>query len=432
MQHVPQLDFTTLNFVSTIGRVGPTPYIDGSTIHIYQYNGPSESLKQIAMDVAYQDSILPIRPPSTNSSWDLAFHGPRLTCTNVSSEERLSIEKNIKQYVKQSSCSATPVPYLSWFTHYWDHPDRFYETPYINFSYSGAGSTGPLAFDADSIFGLASLSDRSVFPMPTLYVAVLPGMLTPLFYNLLAEEDCSFNASNSGITKVSPLGRAGNNATILRCDLTNSTYTTKFAYVDGVQSISYTASPEVESKTNLVTELIAKVNSSCEALQISPSEPPCIFDSSILNGLAYQAGLQSFSTMLTGTLLYSTNWGEGIIDNSSVRSTALMYTKELGFLRDDELQNANNINFYSNGLQAHLSHSETPWIKYASGTSFMQKTRAEWLLKNAIEDLFQKFTLSLMSLPNLQYVVCMLIWSGSDVLIALQSRLFGNQSTAYD
>jgi hypothetical protein len=109
-----------------------------------------------------------------------------------------------------------------------------------------------------------------------------------------------------------------------------------------------------------------------------------------------------------------------------------MYTKELGFLRDDELQNANNINFYSNGLQAHLSHSETPWIKYASGTSFMQKTRAEWLLKNAIEDLFQKFTLSLISLPNLQYVVCMLIWSGSDVLIALQSRLFGNQSTAYD
>ena len=101
-QWVPQIDFSTLNFVATMPLEQYNFYgnmtVDGNGGQPYKYNGPSEHVKQVALDVALSNTILPITPPFSNSTWQLTFHGPTLECANVSSGERRDIEKNIAQH----------------------------------------------------------------------------------------------------------------------------------------------------------------------------------------------------------------------------------------------------------------------------------------------------------------------------------------------
>ncbi|KAI1303410.1 hypothetical protein F5Y03DRAFT_359332 [Xylaria venustula] len=61
----------------------------------YSYNGPSSEVQKVANAVADSGNILPITPPTANSSWQLGFYGLSLNCHLMDDDSRLQAESDI-------------------------------------------------------------------------------------------------------------------------------------------------------------------------------------------------------------------------------------------------------------------------------------------------------------------------------------------------
>lgn len=75
---VPYLDFTSLDFTECMPFSGQTA--DGTGV-MFQYMGPSAHLTTISIPVLQQGSTLAITLPHVNASWNIAFSGPFLRCS---------------------------------------------------------------------------------------------------------------------------------------------------------------------------------------------------------------------------------------------------------------------------------------------------------------------------------------------------------------
>jgi hypothetical protein len=87
MQYVPRVGFTSLNFAFITADDDSTP--------VYQYMGPQLGVQKAVTLTLSNGEIQPISPPQANSSWELNFHAPAITCQAVDASLQQEITNNI-------------------------------------------------------------------------------------------------------------------------------------------------------------------------------------------------------------------------------------------------------------------------------------------------------------------------------------------------
>ncbi|USP72759.1 hypothetical protein yc1106_00033 [Curvularia clavata] len=448
-QFVPLIDFDNLNFVAGM------PAFDGvnSLSPYYVYNGPSQIIQQIATAVAAQDSILAIKPPHPNSTWNIEFYGPALECEVLQSNTSFRAEhnasdqnhrflQNMARHVREN-CDAPPT-FLAWFPRILDvEKGAPYDAPYFQgqntssmwcddpyslvlddptwcgASYAQGTMNETLStyntwwdtdynstwMDPNSIFKYGITYDRQIRQNASLYFAVLPSLMTTMEYTLTTEAYACFDtATGTGSTPSSPLGVLNDNITMLHCKMRNSTYKADFYYINGEQSVALNVTHHEDVPIINVVRgpgpSGSGLSDNCTTLNSYMSEDkvwdPCNFEYGLLSQLSYQAVLQAFSELVTGNITLN-NITLGPLDSSRIRSTALIDTKELRYLSDYELhQSSPDSRLDLQKALRNASLSAAPSIAHLNGAT---KDRS---LGDAIEQMFQNITLSLMTSAALQ------------------------------
>jgi hypothetical protein len=124
----------------------------------------------------------------------------------------------------------------------------------------------------------------------------------------------------------------------------------------------------------------------------------CIFDAEIIRMLAYQAVIDSFNRLVQGTVGFKHSLAGGspaVVANTGLFNTLLLNTKELAFLKISH----SNVDFPS----LPVLYSESAGEEY-SGLYKTPKLSYNNSLANALEELFQNITISLLSEALLLYV----------------------------
>lgn len=187
--------------------------------------------------------------------------------------------------------------------------------------------------------------------------------------------------------------------TMLRCQLFNSTYNVSFDYVEGSQNISISV-PRADSDRAMpgISEVlgIEPVHPEiqrCLLLSFSTDVIPdhCSLDPEVLRVLSYQAIMDAFTTNLKGRIFLQA--GE-LEQNTNILNTALLNTPELSFLK----VNPSKLTL-STQLQTILRSYNSTEVQ---GLENNYDYTSQQSLQEAIEDLFQKVTISLMSSSALQ------------------------------
>lgn len=124
--YVPSINFDTLSYVAGLS----TQHMGGFSPQECDYEGPSQALKRITTAVGALGAVLPIDPPSSNSSWDTEFRGPAIRCDPMPASEINAVKQNIRQYIDSGECNKAPG-YITWFG----------DLPYMNVTASGSGDS---------------------------------------------------------------------------------------------------------------------------------------------------------------------------------------------------------------------------------------------------------------------------------------------------
>ena len=271
--------------------------------------------------------------------------------------------------------------------------------------------------DTYTVFEIGEVGARQNFTMPPLYLAVLPNMLSilsrteDLAYATTAA--CHPDTKSHPVTDETPLGAAGVNATYLRCDLYNSTYNARFDFVDGAQAVNITTSRAGEDYTFKMLNRVygpTTVRDSPSAPHCARSDVPyrnhsaCFLDLALVETLAFQSMFQAFATLLTGTI-QGPLLKRKMETTTNVRSTGLINTKDLAFLSDYGLDRRLSEKDAAVALQQTLWNTPSEMARHISGFASLRKsTNSETTLRDALEEMFRNFTVSLMGSPVLQSV----------------------------
>jgi hypothetical protein len=367
---VPFLNFTTLSFAAPL--MADILELDSSDFNyetqIYIWSGPSQVVKKITALVTVQGVILPLTPPSPNSSWHLEFWGPSLKCGHVDDARRQRIENNIATYFSTGTPCFNDRPlYLSWFQ----------DLPYDKWGWSGLDiETGSNA---------------------TITIAAFPGMHYVLCDSMFSNLSTSTNQSSAN--SINPLGNGGEGSTMIQCQLFNSTYKADFVYLESSQSIAVNAPVKSSDKPFTTFQSVSQKISSDNTLSgciyfndnVSTLTLPCDFNPAILPVIAYQAVLEAFTSVLSGTVIDPFN--EEIKSNSSILSTTLVDTKELAFLNN---LTAGYSSVYKNQTDLRSSLAKLGKMD-VSGFPEANGLTSNRSLSDVLEEMFRNLTISLMS-----------------------------------
>ena len=400
---VPVLNFTSLSFTDR--------FVSSGQGNSFDYNGPSQIVESIAAAVGAQGAILPITPPSPNSSWHLEFYGPSLKCRNMSDVRRGQVAHNVANYFAQIGpqdyaspvCTEGRYIYLSWFQ----------GLPFANRTSNFSISTGSLAsdFQANATINIAALPGMLTVDNPC---ADFPSSQTPWEGT---NQNASFVDHNISIAHQNPLGTVGEGAAMVECQFFNSTYNVHFEYVNGEQTVTIDAPVKSADPAlttfNVVGQEMGNITKwqngqptewtatgiKCFAFQNSTwstSFPdPCPFDPVLLRVIAYQGVIEAFANLLAGTV--SVPYNGALPKNTSLLKTTLVDTNELDFLND---QSSSYLDGFGNGqdLQGALADMNITVNGIAQARQFIRKQP----LTSALEEMFQNYTISLMSSDLLQ------------------------------
>ncbi|KAJ9300723.1 hypothetical protein DTO271G3_1887 [Paecilomyces variotii] len=329
LMRVPGVNFTNMNFSQVIwGGEGPIQYLSSQ-----------DSVRRVAELAAAEGEILPIPAPNVNSSWQVNFHGPALSCNPVNDSLRNDIGQNILQVSYENM--GIDYGYLSW------TPARNSSLPfYLNGSGSYVLKANPL--ETGGSFGESMTAPLSLF------VGVFPTVNTV----------CDW--IDPGNLPCNTTTYLLENSTILQCSLYNTSYNTNFTYVNGAQTVTISLGGVLNS-VPFVGEIF-----------YNWTDPNVTISSYVLSSrenFAYQSVMESFGRLLVGSIrnppISDTDSISGVYQTApptSVMSTALSETPEFSFLNSDES------------------------ISFSNNQSF----------SDAIEDMFQNITVSLMSLSQVQ------------------------------
>lgn len=193
------------------------------------------------------------------------------------------------------------------------------------------------------------------------------------------------------------------NATMMQCQLLNTTYRTLFEYINGEQHVSATTETTDDSAIHPVhfvrgygqaypKDVINGVD--CTVLTGTTFDGSCSIDIKMLRTLSYQAIFDAFSSLVSGTVSRQDAASSPTV-KTSVEDTVLVDTPELQFLNESRARAG--VEFDS--LQQYISGSG---IELFDGLINNAPTPQVGSLPRTIERLFQQVTLSMMSESVLQ------------------------------
>ena len=400
--NVPNVDFSSLNLAAPMAEYGTTGSEDGEEPDLsYFYAGPSLTVQRITNAVAAQGSILPVAAPSVNSTWNLDFNGPSLHCNPVSSGFRHAVLANILDYTfvrsqntMEANCTYGPG-YMAW------HPGMM--TP-------NTSMTEYLPFIIDNLnssSGALNNDNRHGYPysdMASVFLAIAPTLFSS------SSTDSSYAPT---MCRGKPWYQAGlakfyNTSTVLRCDVHNSTYHTTFSFINGVQEVDINNVTDVMD-TPMITigEVVASLNSSNQTdMSLRPQACPpsdtnaCVFDPRVLSTLSYQAVMHAFTNLVAGMISLGDMQDDQTLITSTTQlsSTVLADAPELAFLQSTQTQNQNTP---PSVQQRAAMWEQQPFTGLVNAAA---ATKATLPFQQALEQLFQNITISLMSASDLQYV----------------------------
>ena len=388
--HVPYLNFTSLSFAA--GLYADTDTTAFNNTIAYHWSGPSQSLQRIAAAVAAQGSPLPLKAPSPNSSFVHEFYGPSLKCTAIDNARVRRIQQSIVEYTTPDNCYQANT-YLAWY--------------------------GDLPF-VKSVDNKTSIPSGTVFApsngaSAAISLAIMPHMGDSFAMSThrvwWACEDL-LQPSVEPTSPKNPFGdRLANHSTYFDCQLFNTSYSVSFNYSNGEQSIDVeTLRRDQDQPVNT----IEWVNGPMPALWFKTGDAPaCVweggelrdtfdfecssskFDARTVQALAYQGVMQAFTQLLQGSIASDPS-GVSWIRNSSIMSTKLIYTKELAYLTDRRKQEQGSYDTLQWMLQ------NTSVGGYAASTENKKVRYLDRDLAQTMEEMFQQYTVSLLSDPTLQ------------------------------
>jgi hypothetical protein len=212
--YVPTINFDTLSYVAGLGTAGNGRYDPQK----FTYEGPSQALKRMTVAVGALGTVLPIDPPSSNSSWTTEFHGPAIRCETLPASEIKAVEQNIREYIEYGSVCWNAPGYITWIG----------DLPYI--SSLPMDDNGSAIADAEPVVqpNGQPLSDANA----TFRLAVLPQLLT--VYQM--SDGQVHSACSPGYDFLKSYGN--DTSLMLQCQLVNSTYNVAFDYVNGNQTVT--------------------------------------------------------------------------------------------------------------------------------------------------------------------------------------------------
>lgn len=312
----------------------------------FSYAGPSRLAQRIAAATAAQGEILPITPPNLNTSWSLEFWGPSIQCNNVSASQRMAILDNYGSYLNTN----VQLSYFSW-------------TAYNVLPFTNDSGTMTLSAITPSVNGSAAVFLAFDGDPQGLPISIEGGTTLPW-------------GNWSEIVR---------NVTVLRCDLFNSSYNLDFQYTNGAQSIAVSktnASQDtpITAEEDFYFPMAPNEVWNATASNGSDSIHGTCFEQSCAMKVSYQGIFDAFNGLLYGSIQAFTELSE-----SFITQTVLTETDELQFLYNQ--QNVANALFDSPYFQ---SRPTTPLLG------------SRGPLGNALEQLFENITISILSEPYLQ------------------------------
>jgi hypothetical protein len=130
----------------------------------------------------------------------------------------------------------------------------------------------------------------------------------------------------------------------------------------------------------------------------------CKFDHNVLWCISYQSIVSAFGSMLIGQVTQNTDQHARNV-NTSVKVTSLADTEDLAFLNEDCLGSDDSVTGWNlHDFIANWNVSESQSVTYDNETGLNENStqRNSLTMEDALEQLFQNFTVSLMSLPDLR------------------------------
>ena len=376
---VPQLDFSSLNFVEDMAvRTEVFPEAEHDTPSTYFYSGPSPAVWSTTSMALAKGAILPIHPPSPNSTWSLEFSGPAIQCSLAAESRILRVRQNLASWLRASERVHLQPPqpplYLGWYrnfhSRYGDSPKD--DMPFI------------LPEGSDALeFRVGSLSDTF-----SMFVA------SPTLADDLSQ-DLNFFLPDQGSLP------DWLNGTLLECKVFNSSYQASFYYQHGNQRIlsrNTLAEPVIPMPvfpfvlgppfTSGGPPNLQPVKSfHCPAYKPNDEDfAPCIEQHQAPPEVSYQAVMDAFFRPLVG-LTHDGHSQDA--DDPAIRSTVLSQLSELRKLQDHQWT-------LREALQE-VPRATADTNTFASLMSVEQSSA----ISETIEELFRNVTISLMSLPSL-------------------------------
>ena len=406
--NVPNVEFSSLNLAAPMAEYGTTGSEGGAEPALsFMYAGPSLTVQRITDAVSAQGYILPVAAPSVNSSWNLDFNGPSMHCDPVSSGFRDDVLANILNYTfvrsgdtLEDNCTYGPG-YMAWHPGWMSPNDSM--TDYLPFNIEDMNSSS------------GALNNNNLHGYPYSDMASIFFAITPTLFSSTPYQD-GYRPTMCVGQPWYQTGLANYNktSTVLRCDVHNSTYQTTFSFDNGVQGVTVRNVTDV-TDTPLITigEVVAYLNSSNQTdTSLQPQACPpsissdsdemarCLFDPLTLPTVSYQAIMHAFTDLLTGVISLGDEQDLDTLITSTTQlsSTILAEAPELAFIQSTQTQNP--------GTPPSVQQRAATW-KQQPFTGFVNAAAAPHStlpFQQALEQLFQNITLSLMSAPDLQYV----------------------------
>ncbi|KAI5366053.1 hypothetical protein Slin14017_G036930 [Septoria linicola] len=435
---VPDIALQSLKLVADMRRAspsstswncsnsGPSSSGDAENCQIsaeYTYDGPGSTVRRIAQATAAQGAILAVEAPAPNSSWTMSFSGPHLSCQPVTEVTERIFQESIANYsfgLNTSGTCRNAPGYIAW------SPPTCASCE-INDEEVDARRVAPFTqprasrtADVNSwVLNSWRYTDRFQSAPQSFYMfaSVAPMQRYP---EIMGSRACMIRDENITFTqKASKLVRSPETS-MLRCDLYNATYKLDFEFINGAQTVT-TQISEVDTEPvefahnvrGMAAESLDHTRCDMLSLRDTPfNELDCTLDTRVLQSLSYQAIMDSFTELLHGLvyIAYNAEDGENVVSNSSAPSTILVETKELNFLRNASayLLDLTEEMYAKLGGPRKGQWQSLQEIKPSWGDSLFRglgpasESSLDLPLSEALEQLFQNITISMMSSPLLQ------------------------------
>ncbi|KAJ5092865.1 hypothetical protein N7456_008726 [Penicillium angulare] len=400
---VPRVDFTSMNFVNleseTVNGVTKRDATVVPDLYFEEtYMSPSSEVESVVSSSAMQGRVLSVDAPAVNASWKLDFHGPAINCSTVNQTLGNAITDDVISTINASASLASGTSgrslaaygFLSWvpYDSSLNGSLPFYgvnkwssTTPTPRYSYIGP-TTGSERKNS-STRGDVSWSDSSS-PL-SFFVATFPHM-----------QELSYKDASS-------MWRTALDPNVVQCTLHNASYGVDFTVENG-KTEAHITKRELLNSIEYMDTIRVKATSSTRSDAELEDEMKSYQE--IYEFLSYQAVMESFSRLLVGSITgtfseqnstnTSSDSGSNVLKpnmtnlnvGSGVMLTTLSNTKELALIKAS-----------SNQVDARDSFA-TSWLKNSADQQATNNASPSIL--EALEEMFQNTTLSLMSSPSFQ------------------------------